>query len=173
MKKIFITDHAKERFQQRTTISEKNYQWYTDEAFKHDLESAEFTGTLKSYLESLCHDQGQFVAKVFHNIIFIFNNNCGHRLVTVYPLPDEYKKLDDFKLHSNELFPCKIKLIHKETGQEYYWGKYNRFAFDDDIDDIATFKNQVSANGYIKNNNALDSYLDYYDIELCKLDESK
>lgn len=165
MKHVFLTDHAKERLAERTTISPKNYQWYVDQAFEKGLDSCMFKEPMKSYLESLCHDQGQFVAKVYGGRVYIFNNDHGSRLLTVYDLEDQYRKVDDYKIHTNEyLNYCIIKLTEKKSGKEYFWSVNNNLTTD--LEDAAEFKNQISANKFIYNNFAFDYYLDDYSLEI-------
>lgn len=165
MKHVAITDHAKERLAERTTISPKNYQWYVDEAFKNGSDYSEFKGDLKIYIEKLCHDQGQFIAKIYGKRIYIFNNDHGHRLLTLYDIPEEYSNLDKYKIHANEyITDCRIRLTEKKSGKEYYWSQYNRLTTDPE--EMREFKNQISANKYIHNNYSLDYYLDDYILEV-------
>lgn len=164
-KQIFITDHAKVRLAERTTLKPIDWEYYTKKAFTEGLETSAFEDPLRSYLKELCHNQGQFVAKVYNRIVYIFNNNHGSRLITVYPIDEQYSDTEKYRIRIDDLQSfCKIQLTNKRTGDIFYWSVMNNLTTN--LDEIKEFKNQISANNFINNNFALDYYLDDYKVEI-------
>lgn len=161
-KKIYLTTHSKERLQQRTDYSNAEYERRAATAFKKGYESTAFTGKLAEYLQSLCHNQGAYVAKIYDDVIYIFNNYCGHRLLTAYKVPEEYLPIDAFFVKRKTLSRCNIILEDRETGKIYYWSEYNDLT--EDIEEAAEFSSQPKAKNFINNNGSLQNYIDKYEI---------
>ena len=160
--KIYLTNHSKDRLQQRTDYDAAEYEKLANTAFKKGYGATDFTGKLSDYIQSLCSMQGAYVAKVYDGVIYIFNNHLGHRLLTAYKVPEEYLPISKFLIDSKSLCRCNIILEDKKTKESFYWSVYNDLT--EDINDAAEFNNQPKARNFINNNGSLQAYKDRYEI---------
>ena len=159
---VHLTTHSKNRFNERTEYAYEEYEQLALKAFKHGYEFSRFKEPFATCLAGLCHQGGRYLAKVYDNHIYIFNNAYGHRLLTIYPVPDEYLPIEQYLYPKAETARCIIALVDKETNEQYYWGEYGGLT--KDIDEVLEFRTQVQATNYLNNNYELDSYKDFYDL---------
>lgn len=160
--KIYLTNHSKKRLQQRTDYNVAEYEKLANIAFRKGYEAMDFVGELSDYIQSLCSKQGAYVAKVYNGVIYIFNNYLGHRLLTVYKVPEEYLPTNKFLIDSKSLCRCNIILEDRETKESFYWSMDNDLT--EDIDCAAEFSSQPKARNFINNNGSLQAYQDRYEI---------
>lgn len=162
--KVYLTRHSQNRFDERTDFVTAERQKLANKAFNSGHIFSCFKEPVYSYLKSISYDDGKYVAKVFEDYVYIFNNCNGHRLLTVYKVPEEYLPVDQYLIAKDELKRCGILLVSKAGNETYYWSEYGTLT--KDIDLMLEFTSQIKANNYINNNNALDNYKDDYDIRL-------
>lgn len=162
--KVYLTDHSKVRFDERTNISAASRTDVATAAFKKGYEFAEFKEPLATFLKSISYDDGKYVAKIYKEYVYIFNNYHGHRLLTVYSIPEEYLPVEKYLIPENELESCMIALTSKKDGKILFWSECS--APTDDICEALEFKTQIRAQNYINNNKELDLYKDKYEIEI-------
>ena len=162
-KKVFLTNHSKERFGERTGYDPSQYSKIASTAFKKGLGFSRFNGAMSDFLKALNFGDGRYVAKVYDGKVFIFNNSFGHRLLTVYSVPAELLPVDQYVIPQEELTPCCIILLDKNGCDDYYWSEFGPTK---NLEDAVEFKSKVKANNYITNNRDLSKYLNDYNIEL-------
>lgn len=163
-KKVFLTNHSKVRFSERTNYQSNEQEQLATSAFRYGHEFAECTEPLSTFLKSISYDAGKYVAKIYKDNVYIFNNFCGHRLLTVYAVPEEYLPIDKYLIQKEELNRCMIALTDKKTNKISYWHEFGGLT--DDICEALEFTNQVKATNYINNNQEIDSYKDTHEIEI-------
>ena len=87
---IYVTDHARERIKERVGLPKKAAERNARKALDNGIGQSECTGRLKKYAEHLflSHRRGGKM-RFYGNHIYIFTTM--DKLVTVLPLPNEYK----------------------------------------------------------------------------------
>lgn len=88
--KVYLTRHSSVRFDERTDYVPAERQALANKAFKKGYEFSQFNAPLSDFLKSISFDGGKYVAKILDDYVYIFNNANGHRLLTVYKVPEEY-----------------------------------------------------------------------------------
>jgi len=161
-KDVKLTKHSKDRFNQRTDFNETVRQQNAKKAFRSGYEFSNFVDPVYSFLKGICYESGRYVAKIYKDYIYIFNNENGHRLLTVYKVPDQYLPLDKYLIKNEELARCWIALENKATGELSYWSECGGIA--ENLEDILEFRNQIAAENYINNNMELKKYRKDYKI---------
>lgn len=163
--KLYLTQHSKVRAAQRFSADNVLTEAKAKKAFKYGKEFTYFIGKLYNYLkekQDIKHN-GHVILKVFDDYVWIFQNGYGHRLVTVYKLPEEFLPVDDFI--DSERNPAIITLTNKKTGLTYYWGTEGMVPglYDETIID---FTSRVKAKNYIANNAELQRLAENYELGL-------
>ena len=163
--KIYLTTHSKLRFKQRTDLQTiDNQEQNAEAAFKNGYGFAQFKEPIFSFLKDLGYDSGgRYVPKIYNDCVYIFNNIGGHRLLTVYKVPEEYLPIEEYLIRDDELQKCIIMLTHKDTGEKFYG---NGWGIADDIDEALEFTSQIKANNFINNNNQIKELKDDYYVML-------
>lgn len=88
---VKVTEHAIQRSKERCGLNKKAAERMAEVAWEKGLTHAECTGKLKKYVTAL-----YFVNKVANRIriygekVYVFGDT---KLITILPLPNEYKKL--------------------------------------------------------------------------------
>jgi len=163
-KKVFLTNHSKIRFDERTDYPSGITTELATKAFNVGYVFSQFKAPLSDFLKSISYDSGKYVAKIYNNYVYIFNNCNGHRLLTVYAVPEDYLPVEQYLVSMSELGRCVIVLTNKHTSQQVYWNEFGGLT--EDIDEALEFTSQIKAINYMNNNLALDNYRDTYDITL-------
>lgn len=85
-KPVIITDHAKERFEQR--VGKYSIDRAVINAYKSGLTFNDVSNELKKYILSIANYQGkQYKVRIYMGKAFIFMKNY---FITVYHIPNEY-----------------------------------------------------------------------------------
>lgn len=161
-KKAYVTRHASIRGEQRMERGLTQYE--VDSAFKSGKEYSDFEGELSEFLKSKSFGFGHYVAKAYDGMIYIFENKLGHRLITVYKIPEEFLPIDRFLIKDEDLEPKCIMLTDKRTQEVSYIGPNG--VLTKDIVDAIEFRSQKKAIRYIENNNRLQCLSSEYDITM-------
>ena len=135
-----VTRHAYQRYSQRTELKTNQRTHDAKQAWKHGYKIGEFKDPFYTYLYEKQLSGDRTGIKVWGENIYVFDNR-HKRLLTVYPVPEEFLPIKNFLGTDN--FPCVIQIN----------GDY--FATEDGENPII-FKSKQSANNYIKNNHDLD-----------------
>lgn len=162
--KIYSTEHAKERALQRLADGRALTATLTRAAFGQGKEFSQFKGALHDYLRSKISGDGHYVAKVYEDYVWVFENKYGHRLITVYKLPEEYCPSSSFLIAQADYEPKCILLTNKKTGDIRYWSA--TMGMTDDICEALEFNNQIKAANYLANDKALRMYSTDWYIDL-------
>lgn len=162
--KIHSTKHAKERALQRLGDGRVLTAALTKAAFGQGKEFSQFKGALHSYLRSKISGDGHYVAKVYDDYVWVFENSYGHRLITVYKLPEECSPSSSFLVAPADYEPKCILLTNKKTGDVRYWSATKGMT--DDICEALEFNNQIKAANYLANDKVLRGYSADWDIDL-------
>lgn len=161
-KKVYLTRHSKVRYDERTDIHD-GQEANAQVAFNKGLEFSNFIDPVKSFLNEKSGSDGRYVAKIYEGNVYVFENRLGHRLLTVYKVPEEYLPIDKYLLKSEDMGEAVIVLTDKETDEYFFW---NEDEPTDSILDALIFNNQVKAANYLKNNRELQELMDNYNIEV-------
>lgn len=161
-KKVYLTRHSKIRGEQRLAggVSADK----AAKAFKKGKEFSSFKGELSEYIRQKCSDNGRYVAKVYDDALYIFENRLGCRLLTVYKLPEELLPIEKYLIENDELEPKCIMLTDKLTGKIAYLTEFGEIT--EDICEAVEFKNQKKAANYLANNRRLQELRAQYEIGL-------
>lgn len=160
-KKAYVTKHAAMRGEQRLGgVSQTD----ANLAFCSGLDAHEFKGELSRFLLEKSSGAGHYVAKVRGDAVYIFENKLGHRLITVYRIPEEYLPIERFKIKEEELGPRCIMLSDKRTGATMYLRADGSLT--EDIADAVEFRSQKQAARYVANNAKIQSLLEDYDFAM-------
>lgn len=135
-----ITRHAYRRFSERTEFSAKQRNHNANQAWKCGYKIAQFMEPFYSYLNSKQLEGDRTSVKVFGENIYVFDNR-HKRLVTVYPVPEEFLPIKQYVCKPSS--PCVIKV-----NDSWY--------VSEDGENPTVFKSIQSANNYVKNNHSLD-----------------
>lgn len=148
--KSTLTKHAKVRFEERSSYNKTEQQNNADHALNRGYDCCCFKDPLFTFLRDRinCTLNGAKVAKVYNDYVYIFSN-IGHKLITVYKLPEEYLPADQYLIPQTDLESCLIFLENKKTGKIVYWGESG---ITEDIAEAIEFKTQIKANRYLLNN---------------------
>ncbi len=142
-----VTKHAKQRFKERTDVAEKDYLEVSQNAFKYGHKIRKFTGELYEYLKTKSIDGYSYTVRVYEDKIFIFDTVLK-RLLTVYPIPEEFLPIENFFVDQNSARPCIIVIDRNK----YLCEGGN---ITDDIALALEFKTEQRCNNYIKNDYVL------------------
>lgn len=163
-KDLYLTTHSKVRFNERSDYDYNQQISHATKAFKEGLEFSRFKEPFNSYLKELGYESnGRYVPKVYHQYVYIFENRCGHRLITLYPVPEEYQPCEQYQISKEDHRLTYIVLTNKDNGKIYYWSDCGIV---DNIQEAIEFNNQVKASNYLNNNGQLNDLSYDYDIEL-------
>lgn len=89
-KKIIITDHAFERAEERLNIGKKSLERFANKAYAQGIKHADTKGKLKKYITKIwAVDKEVNNVRIYGENVFLFVDN---RLITLYQLPNEFKK---------------------------------------------------------------------------------
>jgi hypothetical protein len=88
---IIITDHAYQRAKERLSISKKSLDRLALTAYEKGIKQSDTAGQLKKYLDKLWfeHKTANNI-RIYGEIIYLF---CRNRLVTLFQIPPEFKKV--------------------------------------------------------------------------------
>lgn len=85
-----ITRHAMKRTKERTGLSKRASRRNADKAFREGITHKETSGALNRYITALYFEHGTANnVRIYCGMIYIF---CDDVLVTVYPLPQKYRR---------------------------------------------------------------------------------
>ena len=95
-----ITRHATQRMRQRLGISKRTTEKNAEKALAHGIKHSDTRGSLHRYISSLYwKEQTANNARIYNNSVYIFHNNT---LITVFPLPQKYRKTAEHIRRKNE-----------------------------------------------------------------------
>lgn len=160
-----VTDHAKQRISERTSLPLKNFKNVSSHIYKHGYRIRSFSGELYEYLNGKQLNGGQFAVRVYEDNIFIFDSEQG-RLLTVYPVPERFLPISRFREVASA--PC-IIWVKGIDGSSQYVCECNMLT--EDIGEAVEFRTRQKANNYVKNNNVLNT-LERQGYEIIVLDIS-
>ena len=143
-----VTDHARQRITERTSLSLSRFKKKASYIFKHGYKLSRFIDPLYSYLCSKRIDGGFYDIRVWETYVFIYDTR-QKRLLTVYPVPEEYLPVDNFLVNSGS--PCILWLC--KDGVSCYVCEGDSLT--DDIGEAIEFRTKQKAMNYIKNNNTI------------------
>lgn len=157
---LIISDHAKLRFQERTTLTKNEQHNITQNAYKHGHAISRFVEPFFTYLNERQLNGHYYSVRVYDRYIFVFDNQ-KKVLVTIYPIPDEYLPIENF-LHEHST-PTIIMLVPKDKSLATLFVMEGE-KFTEDIAKALEFKNREKALNYIKNNYSLRAIEERYDL---------
>ena len=89
--KIEITEHAYERAKERFSLNKAALERFANSAYKNGIKQSDTVGQLKKYIAKLWHKyKTANNIRIYGEIIFIF---CDNRLITLYHIPNEFKRV--------------------------------------------------------------------------------
>ena len=153
-KKIYhrpVTNHAKERFNERTEVSEKDFLDTSKRAFQFGYKLRRFKGEFYEYVRSKQINGGHYSVRVYEDNVYIFDTHLG-RMLTVYPVPAEFLPVSNWFVGVDDTFRCIIIAEFPDGHVEYVC---DNGVLTDDIGLATEFRTEQRANNYIKNNNYL------------------
>lgn len=84
-----ITDHARQRGEERLGLSVEPFLRLAAKALDHGIKHGETSGRLKKYMDSLfMYKMTANNIRIYGEFIYLF---CNQTLITVYGLPNEFK----------------------------------------------------------------------------------
>ena len=86
---MIITDHGEERVRKRVGVPKGAVQAAAERAFENGIKREETSGSLRRYLDAEHHKENANNIRVWSEKVWIFYDK---RLVTVFPLPQKYRK---------------------------------------------------------------------------------
>ncbi len=88
---VTLTEHAKERFNDRTSVKKSAVEKNAERAFENGVDRTEVSGGLRRYLDKKFHSRDCYrVLKVYCGYVYVFGG--GGQLITMFELPVEYMK---------------------------------------------------------------------------------
>ena len=143
-----VTDHAKQRITERTSIPLSEAKKIAKHVFKNGFKLRQFSGEFYDYLCGKRIDGGQYDIRVWEDMVYIYDTR-QKRLLTVYPIPTEFLPISDYFNRSSS--PSIIWVRGFGTSQYVCEGDM----LTDDIGLAIEFGTVQKAKNYIKNNRTL------------------
>lgn len=85
-----VTKHAAKRTKERLGISKRTVEKNTEKALRYGIKHSDTSGSLHRYITSLYwKEQTANNTRIYGDYVYIFHNET---LITVFPLPQRYKK---------------------------------------------------------------------------------
>lgn len=87
---MIITDHARARYKERTSIPKSRIEKDAEMAWKNGVRWDEVSGRLRRYIDSQ-HFESKILAeiRIYCGRVYVFKND---RLITIYELPPKYRR---------------------------------------------------------------------------------
>ena len=93
--KKYISRHASNRMQQRTNFSANQKNHNINRAWQYGRKIDNYTDPFYSFLLTKQQEGNRTVVKIYEDNIYVFENK-RQRLITVYPVPEEYVPTKQF-----------------------------------------------------------------------------
>ena len=88
---VSITEHAKERFKERTSVKKSVSEKNAEKAFENGIDRTEISGGLRRYLDRKYYAKECYrTLKIYCGYVYIFGANGS--LITMFEIPVEFKK---------------------------------------------------------------------------------
>ncbi len=86
---VVITDHARARYKERTTLSKSRIEKDAEQAWKNGVRFDEVSGSLRRYIDSQ-HFGSKMLAeiRIWNGMVYVFK---GETLITVFDLPKKHR----------------------------------------------------------------------------------
>ena len=95
MTKTIVTRHASNRIQQRTEFSPNQKNHNINNAWKYGHKIDNYVDPFFSFLLTKQQEGNRTIVKIYEDNIYVFENK-KRRLITVYPVPEEYVPTKQF-----------------------------------------------------------------------------
>lgn len=89
---VIITDHAKARIKERTSMSKKSVEKNVESAKINGIKREETSGSLRRYLDSIFFKKMTANnIRIYCGMVYVFS---GDVLITTFRLPEKYRKTE-------------------------------------------------------------------------------
>jgi len=90
---VYITEHAAKRSKERLGLPKRVTTKNAERALQYGIKHGETKGSLRKYLDGIyLKRETANNIRIYSGNVYIFHNEM---LITIYPLPHEYKKTAD------------------------------------------------------------------------------